>query len=122
MSGSPRGGKWKDEEKNSFIAKKMPNPNPIKQDIKNYHCAMLKHKMEFFKQWTSLKKSLLEHHFISFLKDLSNEDLVTLCELLTTKIANPQKKLYAIPSKWSHNMKETKFYNHLWIDKLLDYH
>jgi hypothetical protein len=59
---------------------------------------MFKHVMEFLKQHTSLKKPLLEHYFTSFQKDLSNEDLIALCELLAT-IAKPQIRLYAIPSK-----------------------
>jgi hypothetical protein len=45
---------------------------------------MFRHAMEFLKQRASLKKPLLEHYFISFLKDLSNEDLVALCGLLVT--------------------------------------
>jgi hypothetical protein len=40
--------------------------------------------MEFLKQRTSLKKPLLEHYITSFFKDLSNEDLIALCGLLTT--------------------------------------
>jgi hypothetical protein len=60
---------------------------------------MFKHVMESLKQHTSLKKPLLEHYFTSFLKDLSNVDLIALCELLATKIAQPQKRLYAIPGK-----------------------
>jgi hypothetical protein len=59
------------------------NPQSIAHDVKNYHWAMFKHTMEFLKQLASLKKPLLEHYFTSLLKDLSNENLVTLCELLT---------------------------------------
>jgi hypothetical protein len=55
--------------------------------------------MEFLKQRVSLKKPFPKHLFISFCKDLSNEDLVTLCGLLTTKIGKPQKRLYAILGK-----------------------
>jgi len=48
--------------------------------------------MEFFKQRATLKKSFLEHYFISFLKNLSNEVLVTLCELLAIKkMQNPKE-------------------------------
>ncbi len=52
--------------------------------------------MEFLKKCTSLKKSLPQHYFISLLKDLSNENLVTLCGLLAIEIEKPKKKLYAI--------------------------
>jgi hypothetical protein len=37
---------------------------------------MFKYVMEFFKQPISFKEPLLEHYFTSFLKHLSNEDLV----------------------------------------------
>jgi hypothetical protein len=40
--------------------------------------------MEFSKQRASLKKPLPKHYIISFRKDLSNKDFVTLCGLLTT--------------------------------------
>jgi hypothetical protein len=85
-------GNEKMKKQSSFIAKKRPNPKSIKQDIKDYHCAMLKHMMEFSKQLTSLKNPLLEYYFTSFLKDLSNEDLVALRELLATEFAKPEKK------------------------------
>jgi hypothetical protein len=52
--------------------------------------------VEFLKQLASLKNSLPKHYFINFQKDLSNKNLVALCELLTTKIGKPQRKLYAI--------------------------
>jgi hypothetical protein len=52
--------------------------------------------VEFLKQLASLKKSLPKHYFISFQKDLSNKNLVALCELLIKKIGKPQRKLYAI--------------------------
>ncbi len=51
--------------------------------------------MKFLKQCESFKKPLLEHYFINFLKDLSIEDLVALCELLTTKIAKSLRRIYA---------------------------
>jgi len=43
---------------------------------------------------------------------------------LQQKLQNPKKdhmQLQASGPK-SHNMKKTKFYNHLWIKKLLDRH
>jgi hypothetical protein len=40
-------------------------------------------------------KTFLEHYFTSLLKDLSNKNLVTLCELLVTEIAKPRRRLYA---------------------------
>jgi hypothetical protein len=49
--------------------------------------------MEFLKQRTSLKSPLPKHYFASFLKDLSNEDLVALFELLITKIGKPKRRL-----------------------------
>ncbi len=49
--------------------------------------------MEFLKQQTSFKKPLPKHYFASFLKDLSNENLVALFELLTTKIGKPKRIL-----------------------------
>jgi len=54
---------------------------------------MFKHMMEFLKQRTSLKKPLPKHYFVSFLKDLSNEDLIALLELLATKIGKPKRRL-----------------------------
>jgi len=54
---------------------------------------MFKHMMEFLKQPTSLKKPLPKHYFVSFLKDLSNKNLVTLFELLTTRIEKPKNRL-----------------------------
>jgi hypothetical protein len=57
---------------------------------------MFKHTMEFLKQPVSLKRSLPEHYFTGFQKDISNKNLVALCESLATKIGKPPKKLYAI--------------------------
>ncbi len=74
---------------------KRSNPKYIKHDIKYYHQEMFKHVMKFLKQCESFKKPLLEHYFINFLKDLSIEDLVALCELLTTKIAKSLRRIYA---------------------------
>ncbi len=53
---------------------------------------MFKHAMEFLKQHPNFKKSLPKHYFTNFLKDLSTENLVTLCKLLATKIAKLLKK------------------------------
>jgi len=55
--------------------------------------------MEFLKQSASLKKPLLEHYFINLLKDLSNEYLVALCGLLTSKIGKAKRRLYATPRR-----------------------
>jgi hypothetical protein len=52
--------------------------------------------MEFLKQRVSLLKPLPKHYFTNFCKDLSNEELVTLCGLLVIEIEKPQKRLYAI--------------------------
>jgi hypothetical protein len=61
---------------------------------------MFKHAMEFLKQSPNSKKSLSKHYFTNFLKDLSIENLVTLCKLLATKIAKLlKKKLYATLSR-----------------------
>jgi hypothetical protein len=70
-------------------------PDHVTQDIKDYRWAMFRHAMEFFKQHASLKKPFPEHYFTNLLKDLSNEDLVTLCELLATKNGKPKRRLYA---------------------------
>jgi hypothetical protein len=63
--------------------KPRQNPQSIAHGVKNYHWVMFRHAMEFVKQHASLKKPLLEHYFTSLLKDLSNENSVALCELLT---------------------------------------
>jgi hypothetical protein len=55
--------------------------------------------MEFLKQCASLKKPLPKHYFTSLLKDLSNKNLVALCELLTIKIGKPKRRLYATPRR-----------------------
>jgi len=60
---------------------------------------MFKHEMEFLKQHASLKKPFPKHYFTSLFKDLSNKDLVILCELLATKIGKPKKRLYATLGK-----------------------
>ncbi len=57
---------------------------------------MFRHMMEFLKQRVSLLKPLPKHYFTNFCKDLSNEELVTLCGLLVIEIEKPQKRLYAI--------------------------
>jgi hypothetical protein len=92
-------GKQKDKRTRSIIAMKRPRQNPqsIAHDIKDYHWAMFIHTMEFLKQCISLKKPLSKHYFTSIFKDLSNKNLVTLCELLATEIAKPKKRLYATP-------------------------
>jgi sulfite reductase alpha subunit-like flavoprotein len=57
---------------------------------------MFRQVIEFLKQHASLKKPFSKHYFTNLLKDLSNEDLVALCELLVTKIRKPKRRLYAI--------------------------
>ncbi len=91
----------KTKEQGPFIATKglRQNPQSIAHDIKDYHWAMFRHIMEFLKQFTSLKKTFQEHYFTNIFKDLSNKDLVTLCELLATEITKPQKRLYATPRR-----------------------
>jgi len=56
---------------------------------------MSKHVMEFLKQCASLKKPLPKYYFTSFLKEILNENLVALCELLAIEITKPQRSLYA---------------------------
>jgi len=51
--------------------------------------------MEFLKGRANLQKPLPDYYFISLLKDLSNEDLVALCELLAIEIVKPKRRLYA---------------------------
>jgi hypothetical protein len=62
---------------------------------------MFKHAMEFLKQCPSLNKPLLEHCFISFLKDLLTKNLFIHYELLVIEITKPPRWLYATPSKWA---------------------
>jgi len=54
---------------------------------------MLKHTMKLLKQHVSFKNPLLEHYFISFLKDLSTRDFITLCELFSTITCKTPKKI-----------------------------
>jgi hypothetical protein len=56
---------------------------------------MFKHAMDFFKERTSLKKSIPKHFFSSLLSDLSIKDLVTFGNLLSTKFLKPQRQFYA---------------------------
>jgi len=62
----------------------------------------------FWKQCASLIKSLPKHYFTSLLKDLSNEDLVTLCELLAIEIAKLKRRLYATRGKWAWVLQDDK--------------
>jgi hypothetical protein len=63
----------------------------FKEDMEDYNLVMFTHAMDFFKECTSLKKSVLEHFFISLLNDLSTEDMVTLGNLLSREFINPQR-------------------------------
>jgi hypothetical protein len=42
----------------------------------------------------ALKKPLPKYYFTKFLKNISNENLLTLCELLAIEIAKLQRRLY----------------------------
>ncbi len=85
------------KEQSPYIAKKTKANLAINRTIyKILSLSDVQTHVEFFKQLASLKKSFPKHYFISFQKDLSNKNLVALCELLTTKIGKPQRKLYAI--------------------------
>ncbi len=57
--------------------------------MEDYNLAVFTHAMDFFKGCASFKMSILEHFFISLLNDLSTKDLLTLGNLLSTKIMNP---------------------------------
>ncbi len=83
----------KNKQQRPFIAKKRPTPKYIKHDISNYHWAIFKHMMKFLKQHASLKNPFLKQDFISFLKDLSTEHLITLCELFITINCKTPKKI-----------------------------
>ncbi len=61
-----------------------------KEDMEDYHQAMFTHAMDFFKEHTSLKKSIPKHFFISLFNNLSTKDLVTLGNLLLTKNLKPK--------------------------------
>jgi hypothetical protein len=63
--------------------------NISKEDMENYQWTMLTHAMDFYKERTSLKKSIPEHFFTSLLNDLSIEDLITFGNLLSTKFLKP---------------------------------
>jgi hypothetical protein len=56
---------------------------------------MFIHAMDFFQKHASLKKSIPKHFFISLLKDLSMEDLVTLRNLLSIEFMEPIRLFYA---------------------------
>jgi len=51
---------------------------------------MFTHAMDFFQEWVSLKKPILELFFTSLLKDLSMEDLVILGNFLSTSFIKPE--------------------------------
>jgi hypothetical protein len=53
--------------------------------------AMFTHAMDFFQEWASLKKSILEHFFTNLSKDLSMEELVTFGNFLSTEFMEPSK-------------------------------
>ncbi len=60
---------------------------------------MFTYAMDFFKECSSLKKSIVEHFFTSLLNDLLTKDIITLSNLPLTKFMKPQKKLYATSNK-----------------------
>jgi hypothetical protein len=62
--------------------------NITKENMEDYHSTMFTHAMDFFQEHPSLKKLTLEQFFMSLLKDLSTEDLVTL--------GNPWEPLFNI--------------------------
>jgi hypothetical protein len=70
-----------------------------KENMEDYYLAMFTHAMDFFKEHSSLKKSIPKHFFTSLLSDLLTEDLVMLGNLLSTKFMKPKRQLYAIPSR-----------------------
>jgi hypothetical protein len=76
--------------------------------MEDYDWVMFPHAMDFFKEWSSLKKPVLEHFFTSLLNNLSIEDLVTLANLLSIKIMKPRRCLYATPSRQTLVPQESK--------------
>jgi hypothetical protein len=56
---------------------------------------MFTHAMDFFQKHTSLKKPIPKHFFITLLKDLLMEDLLTFGNLLSTEFMDPNRGLYA---------------------------
>ncbi len=88
-------GKWKDKIIRSLYYEEKAKAKFLINTIRHkyYHWAMFKHAMEFLKQRTSIKKPLLKYYFASFLKNLSNENLVALFELLATTIGKPKRRL-----------------------------
>jgi hypothetical protein len=64
-------------DKESFTLLKQ-TINITKEDMENYYWVMFKHAMDFFQEQASLKMLIPKHFFMSLLKDLLMEDLVTL--------------------------------------------
>jgi hypothetical protein len=65
--------------------------NISKENIENYNLEMFTHAMNFFKEWASLKKPILEFFFTSLLSDLLTKDLITFGQLVINKIHETQK-------------------------------
>jgi hypothetical protein len=54
--------------------------------MENYHWVMFTHAMEFFQEHAGSRKPIPEHLFTNLLQDLLTKDLVSLGNLLSTKI------------------------------------
>jgi len=64
--------------------------NILKEDMEDYHWAILHMPCIFFFKCTSLKKPIPKHFLINLLNNLSTEDLVTLGNLLLIKSLKPE--------------------------------
>jgi hypothetical protein len=60
---------------------------------------MFTHAMDFFQEQENLKKLILEHFFMTLLKDLSTKDLATLGNIFSTEFMEPNRQSYATQSK-----------------------
>jgi hypothetical protein len=59
--------------------------------MEDYNLAMFTRAIDFFKEHVNLKNMIPEHFFTSLLSNLSTEELVTLCNLLSTEFMKLKK-------------------------------
>jgi alpha-L-arabinofuranosidase len=85
-----------------------------KENMEDYNLAMFTPAVDFFKEHMNLKNTIPEHFFTSLLSNLSIEDLVTLCNLLSTEFMKLKKRFYAIIGKqaWVPQELRNKVLNH----------
>ncbi len=89
-------GKQKDKRIRSIYCHEQTKVKPPIENTRYKKLSLGNVKKTQQKSWNimqAFKKPLL--------KDLSNGDLVTLCELIATKIGKPKIRLYAIIGRWA---------------------